>query len=309
MIDWFLSNERTLVSIQLVVVMLAAGAHATPQYLGQKPTRIWPSLCVYFVAQYLAVPLLALGICWLFQLPAGIRLGLFLIACLPGGAFSSLMTMLGKGNIRLTVMMTAITSIASVVTVPFMLKLVELGDKNVHVPAGEIVRDVVLLLLIPISLGYAVRWKYPTLADWIERIGLRIGTCMLLAIVCFLLVSGRMQPGSQGRVIPLAIILFGVLAQQIATTSFRILRLPGRDRLAVGVELLLRDINLGLVLLTSLFPTAEDRQSIASGQAFFTVLYYAGVSLITAFITMLFYRVAYTREEKAWREHQDQKTE
>ena len=74
--------------------------------------------------------------------------------------------------------------------------------------------------------------------------------------------------------VPLAIILFCVLGQQLNMMPFYVLRLPRPDRLAVGIEVTMRNMNLALLLNASLFGANE---ALARG-VLFVVLFYAAVA-------------------------------
>jgi predicted Na+-dependent transporter len=73
------------------------------------------------VGQLVLLPLIAFGIAWVLDLPPVYFMGLVLVACCPGGSSSNVFSMLAKGDVALSVTLTAVSSIVTLFTLPFIM--------------------------------------------------------------------------------------------------------------------------------------------------------------------------------------------
>ncbi|KAI9075889.1 hypothetical protein K1719_042169 [Acacia pycnantha] len=106
-----------------------------------------------FVLQYSVMPLSGFLISKLLNLPPHYAAGLILVACCPGGTASNIVTYLSRGNVALSVVMTAASTFAAVVMTPFLTA--KLAGKYVAVNAADMVVSTLQVVLLPV-LGGAV---------------------------------------------------------------------------------------------------------------------------------------------------------
>src|SRR5262245_34967798 len=113
---------------QLILFMTGMGATLRPADF-TRIVREPRSLLAALACQYGLVPLLAVGLNHLLvpRDQPGFAIGLILIAAMPGGAMSKFFTYLGRGNLALSATLTAGTTLASLVTVPLLLRLLAVG--------------------------------------------------------------------------------------------------------------------------------------------------------------------------------------
>ena len=132
------------------------------------------------------LPLVSLGLVYLFEPPAFIAIGMILLAACPGGTSSNLVTLLAEGDLALSVSMTAINSVITIVTIPFWVGyaytnyLVE--AVNMASPIADIFKTLIVVLAIPLSIGMLVKQRAPKFADKMER-PVRIASSVFLAVV------------------------------------------------------------------------------------------------------------------------------
>ena len=145
------------------------------------------------IGQIILLPLIAFGIAWVLKLPPVYFIGLVLVACCPGGSSSNVFSMLAKGNVALSVTLTAISSIVTLITLPFIMsgvaEFVSLQNNvEVVLPVGKLLVQNIVLLFAPMLVGIMLRHFRPEAARKVNRI---LGKCafpalMLLAGVFFL---------------------------------------------------------------------------------------------------------------------------
>src|SRR5262249_25497930 len=134
-------------------------------------------LLVGLACQFALTPLLAVLVSRVGNLGTGIAIGLILVAVMPGGLLSKLFTYLGKGHLAFPITRPVLGTLASIVTVPVLLRVLaenRLPD-DFEMPAGAVVRDVALYLLLPLGVGLAVARLAPRgrrpFSKWCIRTG------------------------------------------------------------------------------------------------------------------------------------------
>jgi len=135
-------------------------------------------ILVGLVGQIMLLPLIAFLLAWatgLDKTDGGIFfIGLVLIACCPGGSSSNIFSMLAKGDVPLSVSLTALSSIITLVTIPFILNYAVsfVGDAGtaINLPVGKLLIQNILLMLVPIAIGMTVRKYASNAAKKIEKV-------------------------------------------------------------------------------------------------------------------------------------------
>jgi BASS family bile acid:Na+ symporter len=266
--------------VQLVCFMLGMGAGlGVGEFvvIARQPR----SFLLGAAMQFLLTPLLAVLVNRVADLPPGIAVGLILIAAMPGGALSKFFTYLGCGNIALSITLTTFGTFASLFTVPLLFRWLAAGyiADSFEMPVGKIVGDVALYSLLPLTLGMIIARFAPQYRERVSRWSIRVGLVFVIAMVVGSLGSGRIHPGEYGWRTPIAIIVFCVLSQQLSILPFHLLRGPRADRLSVGIEVTMRNVNLALLVKAVLFPAAAKGMDPVADGVLFVVLFWAGAAL------------------------------
>ena len=143
--------------------------------------------------QLIFLPLIAIGVAWALNLPPVYFMGLVLVACCPGGSSSNVFSMLAKGDVALSVTLTAFSSVITLFTLPLVMGgVAELVSQQagleINLPVGKLLVQNLVLLFAPMLLGIMLRHFRPRIAAKVNRV---LGKCafpalMLLAGVFFL---------------------------------------------------------------------------------------------------------------------------
>ena len=106
--------------IGLALIMLGLGMSLTVED-SIRVIKVPKDFLVGFICQLILLPILALSLALLLSLPAELALGLMLIACAPGGVTSNVLTKFADGDVALSITLTAIVSLISIISVPFIM--------------------------------------------------------------------------------------------------------------------------------------------------------------------------------------------
>ncbi len=144
------------------------------------------------VAQILALPLITFVLVLLLQPPPSIALGMFVVACCPGGVVSNLFTYLSSGNVAYSVSLTATSSALAALLTPtlilFWSQLYEptamLLESIAFDPLSFLVQTTVLLV-VPLTSGMILAARAPDLAKRIQRKAALTGTLGLAGAIIY----------------------------------------------------------------------------------------------------------------------------
>ena len=129
------------------------------------------SIIIGLVSQFLLMPLMTFLLVISLKLPVSISLGMLLVASCPGGNVSNFITSVAKGNVVLSVSLTAVSDLASIFMIPFSfffwgeLYISTLSDlaAPINISFIHVFKTIVLLMGLPLGLGLWFRHKFPKL--------------------------------------------------------------------------------------------------------------------------------------------------
>ncbi|MCR4613666.1 MAG: bile acid:sodium symporter family protein [Bacteroidaceae bacterium] len=134
----------------LGVIMFGMGLTLSPydfKIVAQRPKDIIAGA----LAQFIVMPSLAWALAKAFALPEGLALGVILVGCCPGGTASNVITYLAKGDLALSVGMTATTTLLAPLVTPFLVWL--LAGTMVDVDTAGMLLSIVYVVIAPIVAG------------------------------------------------------------------------------------------------------------------------------------------------------------
>jgi BASS family bile acid:Na+ symporter len=291
MFDWYPAYEYHCARTQLILFTLGMGMTLSLGdfvEIARRPRSFFCGLA----GQLFLIPCVAVLINWLGDFEGGIAVGLVLVAAMPGGALSKFFTYLGRGNMALSISLTGITTLLTLVTVPVMLQLLAARyiGPDFTMPLADILIDVVLCLLLPLAAGLIISRFWPAHRRLLSRICIRVGLLVVIVMIAGSLGSGRIRPGEHGFGVPMAIILFCLIGQQVNMAPFRYFQWPRQDRMAVGIEVTMRNMNLALLINARLFPTNDVEMNALGEGVLFVILFYAAAAMGAGFPLALNHR-------------------
>jgi len=218
-------------------------------------------------------PLLAFAMAELFALPPELAVGLVLLGASPGGMMANMLTHLARGDTALSVTMTAISSVASVITVPLFL-----GLSTEHFGAGSlgevsmlgVVGLVFTITLIPVGVGMTLRQRWPDrVAVAYPRV--RAASLGLFAIVVLgAIVSEYDTVAENAADMAGAALALNLAAMTISFAISRLARLDNRQSTAIALELGIHNSTLAIAVGASLATELTIPAAVYSSFMLFT---------------------------------------
>ena len=222
---------------------------------------------VGLVGQLVFLPLVALLLTHFLSIPPEFVVGLVLIACCPGGSSSNVFSMLAKGDVALSVSLTALSSVITLFTLPVIMEWVVsqsgiLDGAQIQLPIGKLIMQNVFTMLVPISLGIAMRRYAREKAAKIEAVLSKIAfPCLVILAGTFFVQefdSIRDHIGEMGLAV-LALIL--VCISLGAALSF-VFGLKGAQRRTIVIEVGMQNAAQAISLAASPFVFNDVKISI-----------------------------------------------
>ncbi|MBR4066660.1 MAG: bile acid:sodium symporter family protein [Bacteroidaceae bacterium] len=145
------------------------------------------------VGQIVLLPAIAFTLAWMLDMPPVYFMGLVLIACCPGGSSSNVFSMLAKGDVALSVTLTAVSSIITLFTLPAIMELTsQFVSQNtgiaIELPIGRLLIQNIVLLFVPLVAGWLFSHVKPVMASKANKVLNKIAfpALMTLALLFFL---------------------------------------------------------------------------------------------------------------------------
>ena len=190
-------NTIWIVMPILIVLMFLLGIDlARTAFAGVR--RQPKAVLLGMLGQLVLLPIIAFGVAWALNLPPVYFMGLVLVACCPGGSSSNVFSMLAKGDVALSVTLTAFSSIITLFTLPVIMEFVtrfvsDMSEVQITLPVGKLLVQNIVLLFVPLIAGSLFRHFLPAVA---ARVGRVLGKAafpalMTLALVFFLQYSNE----------------------------------------------------------------------------------------------------------------------
>lgn len=240
--------------LALFVIMLGMGLGLT--IADFKRILVEPKAVILgLVAQLIVLPLVGLLLASIFPLSAELAVGVMILAACPGGPTSNLITYLAKGNVALSITLTAISSVITVFTIPLVVNLAMglfMGaDAALRLPLVTTVVQIAVITVMPVSLGMVLHSKVPRFAARVEPWVKWLSLFFLGLIIVGLLVKERANVAGffwqAGGVTFVLMTVTMVLGYAIATLA----KLDPRSATAITVEVGIQNGTLAIAIASA----------------------------------------------------------
>ena len=216
------------------------------------------------VGQIIVLPALAWLIGWAFKLDPIFLIGVVLIACCPGGSSSNVFSMIAKGDVALSVSLTACSSIITLFTVPLILEWVTASagsEVNVHLPVGKLVMQNLVLMFLPIIIGIIVRKRSYWVANKIHKVLSKIAFPALIFLATVFFIQNRDAIIDKFGQLGLSITVLILLAMACGVGLAWAMRVNTRERRTIVIEIGMQNAAQAIAIASS--PLVFNNDTIA----------------------------------------------
>lgn len=182
---WF---SGPLITIGLGVIMLGMGLTLGLDDARRVANRRGALACGVGL-QYTVMPTMGWATAWLYGLPTPFAVGLILVSCCPGGTASNVITFLARGDVALSVAMTAASTILAVVATPLLTSL--LAGSRIDVPFTGLLLSTAQVVILPLVAAGLLKRYAPRFTAWILPVSPLAAVVMICLIVASIIGAGR----------------------------------------------------------------------------------------------------------------------
>lgn len=227
--------------------------------------RRFKAVVVGMFGQLVVLPLLAWAVAQAIGLNPIFTIGLVLIACCPGGSSSNIFSMLAKGDVALSVSLTAVSSIVTLITVPLVMQWVTtaVGESyGITLPVGSLLMQNLVTMLLPILMGIGVRHWWPKAAGKIEKVLSRLAFPALMLLAGIFFVQHRDTIADNFLDLGLSVTVLLICAVVIAAVLSIVARLNQKERRTIVIEVGMQNAAQAIAVASSPFVFGDGRFAI-----------------------------------------------
>ena len=208
------------------------------------------------VAQVVLLPVAAFVLVSIWPLAPELALGVMIIAAAPGGVTSNLLTAFGRGDVALSISLTAIVSLLSVVTIPFIVVFSYthlVGGDAGDVSVVETALGVFLIVTLPVLIGLAVRRWAEGFATRVQPSARRISALLFVLVLAAAIYQEHENALEyMGQAGPVTAVL-NVVMMALAYLLARFLATGPRQRISISIECGVQNGTLAIAVSTLMF--------------------------------------------------------
>ncbi|MCB1751612.1 MAG: bile acid:sodium symporter family protein [Gammaproteobacteria bacterium] len=208
------------------------------------------------LSQMVILPLIAFSLVVLFSLEPNLAVGVIILAACPGGITSNLLTHIAGGDSALSVSLTAVTSLAGVITIPL---LVNFGmawyagsTETLALPLGAMISGVFMISTLPLVMGMLLRHLRRAWAVRIEPAARKAAAFLFILIVVATFMGQWGNIGDFFSEAGPSVIALNLATIASALAGAKLLGLERRQAIAIGLECGLQNAAMGIFVAGTL---------------------------------------------------------
>ncbi len=262
--------------VSLAIIMLSLGIGLEAADFRRVLSRRYP-FAIGALSQVVLLPVTAFAVVKLFALPPAIAVGFMLLSICPGGVTSNILSRLARGDVALSVSLTAVISLLSIVTVPVLAAWSIshfMAEDAPEVSISGLAIAMFLITTLPVAIGVGLRHFATGFADWVEPALAKTATILFILIVIAAL-AGNWQlfidnlgiMGAGLVTLNLALLLIGLGLARAANLSWN-------ESKTISIETGIQNSTLGITLAALITGTESGFSPLALPSAVYGITMY-----------------------------------
>ena len=207
-------------------------------------------------AQYILMPVIAFCLAAVFSLNEALTAGVILLGTVPGGTASDVITFLSKGDVALSVSLTAVSTVISPILTPIITLLI-IGNQ-IHFNPFDMFISILEIVIIPIILGLILNYKFPKFCDKIKDYLPTLSSIVICLIVAGVIGTNKQAILSSSAIIIVVIILQYFIAMFLGFCVGYMAGMNKKQIITIAIELSFQNSGLSTGLAKSHFPNLSQ---------------------------------------------------
>jgi bile acid:Na+ symporter, BASS family len=244
----------------LGVIMLGMGLGLVPEDF-QRVTKNPKAVAIGLVSQLIILPIIGFIIASIVPMQPEIAVGLVVVSICPGGPSSNLITYLAKGDVVLSVSLTALSSIITVFTIPILANFALqrfLGQSAViELPVGQTMLQIFVITLLPCGLGMWIKQKFPDIARKLEKVTNKLAIVFLVMIISALIIREWQRIPSFITQVGIGVALLNIIASLAGFLFSKLCNLKISQQICIAIEVGIQNGTLAIAITAGLLKNAD----------------------------------------------------
>ena len=215
--------------------------------------------------QIVLLPLIAWGLGSIFHLEPVFFLGMILIACCPGGSSSNIFSKLAGGDVALSVTLTACSSLITLFTIPLIMawSTQSVGEAvGITLPVGNLLKQNLLLMLLPVLIGIGVNRWWPKAATAIDKVLSKTAFPALMLLITVFFIQHYRTIFDNILHLGECVTLLILLSAGAASLLSRLFRLGEQAKRTITIEVGMQNAAQAIAVASSPFIFANEQMAI-----------------------------------------------
>lgn len=236
------------------------------RYVARHPVAVGIGL----LAQFVLLPLATLAVTLLLDLSPAVEAAMLLVASCPGGASSNVITHLGRGNLALSLSISAVSNVLALIFTPLNFSLMIAANpatagwiRSIAVDPKDLVLSLVMLLAVPMTAALLTSRFAPALTARIQK---PLERFAVIALIAFIVIAVAAQWKTfliaLATVFPL-VVAHNALGLGLGWGASTLAKLNIADRRAVTIEGGMQNSGLALGIIAAQFSSNVEMVSVA----------------------------------------------
>ncbi|MBU2994612.1 bile acid:sodium symporter family protein [Octadecabacter sp. 1_MG-2023] len=267
---------NVVLPLSLAIIMFSLGIGLTLADFHRVAERGWV-FAVGALCQLVLLPVVAYLVILTFGLTGALAAGVMLIALCPGGVTSNVVTRLAKGDVALSVSLTALISLVSIFTVPVMIGWAVvhfMGEDAPEISVTTLALAMFLLTMLPVILGMVLRHFATPLADRIEPVLIKLASVLFVLIILAAIASNWTLLTENVAKLGPALLSLNVVTMLAGLLIAGALGLTWAERKTISIEVGIQNGSLGITLAPLIVGVSGGIPTIGLPSALYGVIMY-----------------------------------
>ena len=250
----WLTQQKSWIVYLLGVVMFSMGASLTINHFKQAIQR-YPLIILALILQFAFMPLIAWQLSAWAGLSIALSAGMVLVGSVPGGTASNVICYISKGDVALSITITAISTFIAVIATP-LLAYIYLSQ-TIEIPFTKMVLSIFYIVLVPVSLGVALNHYLPKVISPIHKFGADISIIVICLIIAIIVALNKDNLAELSLLLAMLVIAHNILG---LITGYFITLLITRDKIlskTIAIEVGMQNSGLAVALAVKFFGPAS----------------------------------------------------
>ena len=252
---------RVVLPASLFIIMLGMGLSLTVADF-KRVLQLPKAVGVGIICQMVMLPLVGLLVVKLMPMATpALAVGLVVLTLCPGGTTSNMLTYLARGDVALSITLTAIVSAVTPFTIPLFTAyaMQELMGQTeaIHMPLGKTIQFLLFITVIPVGVGMLINRRWPALASKAEKPVKIMSLVILAAIIAGLVKQNADKLPTYFAQTGGAALVLNVITMTLGFFIARLARLPHKQQVTVGMEVGIQNGTTALLVTGTLLGVPE----------------------------------------------------